>query len=56
MNNNNKDIRIMFVIVAVFAASMLSISVVVNHMHGTKPIMDSQLKRKTNNKNYEYNR
>jgi hypothetical protein len=29
MNNNNKDLRLMFVIAAVFAASMLSISVVV---------------------------
>jgi hypothetical protein len=28
-NNNNKDLRLMFVIAAVFAASMLSISVVV---------------------------
>jgi hypothetical protein len=29
MKNNNKDLRLMFVIAAVFAASMLSISVVV---------------------------
>jgi hypothetical protein len=28
-NNNNKDLRLMFVIAAVFATSMLSISVVV---------------------------
>lgn len=29
MNNDNKDLRLMFVIAAVFAASMLAISVVV---------------------------
>lgn len=45
--NNNKDLRLMFVIAAVFAASMLSISVVIETL---ELFGDAEAKKKSKRK------
>jgi hypothetical protein len=51
MKNNNKDLRLMFVIAAVFAASMLAISVVIETLD---LFGDAEAKRKAKKRKADF--